>query len=97
MHARLQTRAIRYWRDKRGHEGDFVVAAGELALSLVMSILAIVAPILAAAIVCLVAGFVLRPLVPVRPQPAMCAPRGPPPGGDLTFPPPPRTLRNPSF
>lgn len=26
MHARLQTRAIRYWRDKRGHEADFVVA-----------------------------------------------------------------------
>jgi len=26
MHARLQTRAIRYWRDKRGHEVDFVVA-----------------------------------------------------------------------
>ena len=24
MHARLQTRAIRYWRDKRGHEVDFV-------------------------------------------------------------------------
>ncbi len=26
MHARLQTRAIRYWRDKRGHEVDFVIA-----------------------------------------------------------------------
>jgi predicted AAA+ superfamily ATPase len=25
MHARLQTRDIRYWRDKRGHEIDFVV------------------------------------------------------------------------
>jgi len=24
MHARFQTRAIRYWRDKRGHEVDFV-------------------------------------------------------------------------
>ncbi|MBI2206155.1 MAG: ATP-binding protein [Candidatus Rokubacteria bacterium] len=24
LHARLQTRAIRYWRDKRGHEVDFV-------------------------------------------------------------------------
>ena len=27
LHARLQTRAIRYWRDKRGHEVDFVLAA----------------------------------------------------------------------
>ena len=27
MHARLQTRSIRYWRDKRGHEVDFVLAA----------------------------------------------------------------------
>ena len=26
LHARLQTRAIRYWRDKRGHEVDFVIA-----------------------------------------------------------------------
>jgi hypothetical protein len=26
MHARLQTRAVRYWRDKRGHEVDFVIA-----------------------------------------------------------------------
>ena len=26
MHARLQTRSIRYWRDKRGHEVDFVIA-----------------------------------------------------------------------
>jgi len=26
LHARLQTRAIRYWRDKRGHEIDFVIA-----------------------------------------------------------------------
>ena len=25
LHARLQTRAIRYWRDKRGHEIDFVI------------------------------------------------------------------------
>ena len=25
MHARLQTRAIQYWRDKRGHEVDFVL------------------------------------------------------------------------
>lgn len=25
LHARLQTRAIRYWRDKRGHEIDFVL------------------------------------------------------------------------
>jgi uncharacterized protein len=27
IHARLQTRAVRYWRDKRGHEVDFVLAA----------------------------------------------------------------------
>jgi len=26
MHARLQMRSIRYWRDKRGHEVDFVLA-----------------------------------------------------------------------
>jgi hypothetical protein len=26
MHARLQTRAVGYWRDKRGHEVDFVVS-----------------------------------------------------------------------
>ncbi|MBI2316172.1 MAG: ATP-binding protein [Betaproteobacteria bacterium] len=26
IHARLQTRAIRYWRDKRGHEVDFILA-----------------------------------------------------------------------
>jgi predicted AAA+ superfamily ATPase len=26
MHARLQARDVRYWRDKRGHEIDFVVA-----------------------------------------------------------------------
>jgi hypothetical protein len=26
LHARRQTRAIRYWRDKRGHEVDFVIA-----------------------------------------------------------------------
>lgn len=26
LHARLQTRDIRYWRDKRGHEVDFVLA-----------------------------------------------------------------------
>ncbi len=26
MHAHLQTRDVRYWRDKRGHEIDFVVA-----------------------------------------------------------------------
>jgi predicted AAA+ superfamily ATPase len=26
MHARLQTRQVRYWRDKRGHEVDFVWA-----------------------------------------------------------------------
>lgn len=26
LHARLQTREIRYWRDKRGHEIDFVIA-----------------------------------------------------------------------
>jgi predicted AAA+ superfamily ATPase len=26
IHARLQTRAIHYWRDKRGHEVDFVLA-----------------------------------------------------------------------
>jgi len=26
IHARLQTRSVRYWRDKRGHEVDFVVA-----------------------------------------------------------------------
>lgn len=26
IHARLQTRSIRYWRDKRGHEVDFVLA-----------------------------------------------------------------------
>ena len=26
IHARLQSREIRYWRDKRGHEVDFVVA-----------------------------------------------------------------------
>jgi predicted AAA+ superfamily ATPase len=26
LHARLQTRQIRYWRDKRGHEVDFVLA-----------------------------------------------------------------------
>jgi len=25
MHGRLQTRDIRYWRDKRGHEIDFVI------------------------------------------------------------------------
>jgi hypothetical protein len=25
MHARLQTRAIQYWRDKRGHEVDFIL------------------------------------------------------------------------
>jgi predicted AAA+ superfamily ATPase len=25
LHARLQTRSIRYWRDKRGHEVDFVI------------------------------------------------------------------------
>ena len=33
MHARLQTRAIRYWRDKRGHEIDFVIAPGSRAPS----------------------------------------------------------------
>ncbi len=27
MHARLQTRQVRYWRDKRGHEVDFVWVA----------------------------------------------------------------------
>jgi predicted AAA+ superfamily ATPase len=27
IHARLQTRQVRYWRDKRGHEVDFVIAA----------------------------------------------------------------------
>ena len=27
LHGRLQTRDIRYWRDKRGHEIDFVLAA----------------------------------------------------------------------
>ena len=26
LHARLQTRSIQYWRDKRGHEVDFVLA-----------------------------------------------------------------------
>jgi predicted AAA+ superfamily ATPase len=26
MHAQFQTRRINYWRDKRGHEVDFVVA-----------------------------------------------------------------------
>ena len=26
MHARLQTRAVGYWRDKRGHEVDFIVS-----------------------------------------------------------------------
>jgi predicted AAA+ superfamily ATPase len=26
MHARLQSREIRYWRDKRGHEVDFILA-----------------------------------------------------------------------
>jgi predicted AAA+ superfamily ATPase len=26
MHARLQSRDIRYWRDKRGHEVDFILA-----------------------------------------------------------------------
>jgi len=26
IHARLQTRSVRYWRDKRGHEVDFVIA-----------------------------------------------------------------------
>ena len=26
LHGRLQTRDIRYWRDKRGHEIDFVIA-----------------------------------------------------------------------
>jgi hypothetical protein len=26
MHAHLQSRDVRYWRDKRGHELDFVVA-----------------------------------------------------------------------
>jgi hypothetical protein len=26
MHAHLQSRDIRYWRDKRGHEVDFVLA-----------------------------------------------------------------------
>jgi len=26
LHGRLQTRGIRYWRDKRGHEVDFVIA-----------------------------------------------------------------------
>jgi predicted AAA+ superfamily ATPase len=25
LHARLQTRSIQYWRDKRGHEVDFVI------------------------------------------------------------------------
>jgi predicted AAA+ superfamily ATPase len=28
MHAHLQSREIRYWRDKRGHEADFVLAPG---------------------------------------------------------------------
>ena len=28
LHASLQTRGIRYWRDKQGHEVDFVVRAG---------------------------------------------------------------------
>lgn len=27
LHAQLQSRSIRYWRDKRGHEVDFVIAA----------------------------------------------------------------------
>jgi len=27
LHGRLQTRDIRYWRDKRGHEVDFVIAS----------------------------------------------------------------------
>jgi hypothetical protein len=26
IHSNLQTRRIHYWRDKRGHEADFVVA-----------------------------------------------------------------------
>lgn len=26
MHAHLQSREIRYWRDKRGHEVDFILA-----------------------------------------------------------------------
>ena len=26
MHAHLQSRDIRYWRDKRGHEVDFILA-----------------------------------------------------------------------
>lgn len=26
LHASLQTREIRYWRDKQGHEVDFVIA-----------------------------------------------------------------------
>ena len=28
MHAHLQSREIRYWRDKRGHEVDFILAPG---------------------------------------------------------------------
>lgn len=31
MHAHLQTRDIRYWRDKRGHEVDFILARGQSA------------------------------------------------------------------
>jgi hypothetical protein len=29
MHAHLQSRDIRYWRDKRGHEVDFILARGQ--------------------------------------------------------------------
>jgi len=29
LHANLQSRDIRYWRDKRGHEIDFVIARAE--------------------------------------------------------------------
>ncbi|MDR7524722.1 MAG: DUF4143 domain-containing protein [Armatimonadota bacterium] len=31
LHARLQTRRLHYWRDKRGHEVDFVLALGRSA------------------------------------------------------------------
>ncbi len=53
-----------------GGLGDFVVAAGELAMSLVMALLAIFAPILGAALVCVVAVFVIRLLARMRRRPA---------------------------